>query len=107
MEKLVIGWDRTQPVDVLSWSAKHRATGHLMHLNAIGVFALARHNLNSFIFLIVTLNFENSMYPWSFFYEEAKIKEGTSSKKELCKIGEEAIWESRFTCFFIWCIVVW
>ena len=25
----------------------------------------------------------------------------TSSKKELCEIGEEAIWESRFTLFFL------
>ena len=31
--------------------------------------------------------------------EEAKIKQHTFSKKELCEIGEEAIWESRFTCF--------
>ena len=38
MEKLVIGWDRTQPVDVLSCCANHCATGHLMHLNAIGAF---------------------------------------------------------------------
>ena len=49
---------------------------------------------------IVTLNFKNSMYPRSFLSEEAKVKRHTSSKKELCEIGEEAIWESRFTCFF-------
>ena len=34
------------------------------------------------------------MYPRSFFCEEAKIKQGTSSKKQFCEIGEEAIWES-------------
>ena len=37
------------------------------------------------------------MYPRSFLCEEAKIKQRTSSKKELHEIGEEAIWESRFT----------
>ena len=40
------------------------------------------------------------MYPRSFLCEEAKIKQRTPVKKELCKIGEEAIWESRFTYFF-------
>ena len=40
------------------------------------------------------------MYPRSFLCEEAKIKQRTSLKKELCEIGEEAIWESRFTSFF-------
>ena len=30
------------------------------------------------------------MYPWSFLCEEAKIKQYTSLKKELYKIGEEA-----------------
>ena len=40
------------------------------------------------------------MYPRSFLCEEAKVKQHTSLKKELCEIGEEAIWESRFTCFF-------
>ena len=40
------------------------------------------------------------MYPRSFLYEEAKIKQRTALKKELCEIGEEAIWESRFTSFF-------
>ena len=42
------------------------------------------------------------MYPRSFLCEEAKIKQRSSSKKELCEIGEEAIWESRFTSFFIY-----
>ena len=42
------------------------------------------------------------MYPRSFFCEEAKIKQRSSLKKELCEIGEEAIWESRFTSFFIY-----
>ena len=40
------------------------------------------------------------MYPQSCLCEEAKIKQYTSSKKELCKIGKEAVWESQFTCFF-------
>ena len=39
------------------------------------------------------------MYPRSFVCEEAKIKQRTPLKKELCEIGEEAIWESRFTSF--------
>ena len=30
-------------------------------------------------------NFKISMYPWSFLCEEAKIKQHTFSKKELCK----------------------
>ena len=30
------------------------------------------------------------MYPRSFLCEEAKIKQHTPSKKELCEIGEEA-----------------
>ena len=41
------------------------------------------------------------MYPRSFLCEEAEIKRGTPLKKELCEIDEEAIWESRFTSFFI------
>ena len=40
------------------------------------------------------------MYPRSFLCEEAKIKQRTPLKKELCEIGEKAIWESRFTSFF-------
>ena len=40
------------------------------------------------------------MYPRRFLCEEAKIKQRTPSKEEPYKIGEEAIWESRFTCFF-------
>ena len=40
------------------------------------------------------------MYPRSFLCEEAKIKQRTPLKKELCEIDEEAIWESRFTSFF-------
>ena len=39
------------------------------------------------------------MYPRSFLCGEAKIKQHTSSKKELYGIGEEPIWESRFTRF--------
>ena len=41
------------------------------------------------------------MYPRSFLCKEAKIKQCTPLKKELCEIGEEAIWESRFTSFLI------
>ena len=40
------------------------------------------------------------MYPRSFLCEEAKIKQRTRLKNELCEIGEEAIWESRITSFF-------
>ena len=31
------------------------------------------------------------MYPRSFLCEEAKIKQHTSAKEELCEIGEESI----------------
>ena len=41
------------------------------------------------------------MHPRSFLCEEAKIKQRTPLKEELCEIGEEAIWESRFTSFFL------
>ena len=41
------------------------------------------------------------MYPRSYLCEEAKIKQHTSLKEELCEIGEEETWESRFTCFFL------
>ena len=54
-----------------------------------------------FYFFIGTSNYKNSMYPRSFLSEEAKIKQRTFLKKELCEIGEEAIWESRFTSFFL------
>ena len=40
------------------------------------------------------------MYPRSFLFEEAKMKQRTTLKKELCEIGEESISESRFTSFF-------
>ena len=40
------------------------------------------------------------MYPRSFLCEKAKIKQRTPLKRELCEIGEEAIWEFRFTSFF-------
>ena len=40
------------------------------------------------------------MYPRSFLCEKAEIKQRTPFKKELCEIGEEEIWESRFTSFF-------
>ena len=39
------------------------------------------------------------MYPRNFLCEEAEIKQISPLKKELCEIGEEAIWESRFTSF--------
>ena len=41
------------------------------------------------------------MYTRSFLCEEAKIKQRTPLKKELREIGEEAIWESRFTSFLL------
>ena len=40
------------------------------------------------------------MYARRFLCEKAKIKQRSPLKKELCEIGEEAIWESRFTSFF-------
>ena len=54
-----------------------------------------------YLFFIVTSNYKNSMYPRSFLCEEAKIKQRTPLKKELCEIGEEAIRESQFTSFFL------
>ena len=54
------------------------------------------------IFFIVISNFKISMYPWSLLCEETKIKQYTHSKKKLRKIGEETIWESRFTYFFLY-----
>ena len=50
--------------------------------------------------LIVTSNYKNLIYPRCFLCEEAENKQRTPFKKELCEIGEEAIWESRFTSFF-------
>ena len=41
------------------------------------------------------------MYSRSFLCEKAKIKQRTPLNEELCEIGEEAIWESRFTSFVI------
>ena len=41
------------------------------------------------------------MYSRSFLCEMAKIKQRTPLNEELCEIGEEAIWESRFTSFVI------
>ena len=41
------------------------------------------------------------MYPRSFLCEETKIKKRTSLKKELCEIGEEAIWDPDSHPFFI------
>ena len=41
------------------------------------------------------------MYSRIFLCEEAKIKQRTPLKKEICETGDEAIWESRFTSFFI------
>ena len=40
------------------------------------------------------------MNPRSWLCEGAKIKQRTPLKKEICEIGEEAIWESRFISFF-------
>ena len=44
------------------------------------------------------------MYPRSFLREDAKINIYTSEKKEFCKVDQEAIRESRFTCFIIYAI---
>ena len=52
----------------------------------------------------MTWNLKNSIYPQSFLCEEAKDKQHTFLKKELCEISEEAIWKSRFSSFF-WCFV--
>ena len=41
------------------------------------------------------------MYPRCSLCEEAKIKQHTSLKNKLRKIGQEAIWEFRFTCSLI------
>ena len=41
------------------------------------------------------------MYSRSFLFEEAKIKQNTSLEKELGEIGEEAVWKSWFTSFFV------
>ena len=41
------------------------------------------------------------MYLRSFHFEKTKIGQRTFSKKELCEIGEKAIWESRFTSIFL------
>ena len=45
------------------------------------------------------------MYPSSFLCEEAKIKQRTPLKEELCEIGEEAIWEPRFTSFLVFTLI--
>ena len=58
-------------------------------------------NSNFLIFFIAISNLKISMYPQSFLCEEAKIKQQTFSKEELCEIGDEAMWESRFTRFFL------
>ena len=54
-----------------------------------------------YFFFIVTSHYKNLMYPQSFLCAEAKIKQRTPLKKQLCEIGEEAIWESRFTSFLL------
>ena len=57
--------------------------------------------------MIVTSNFKNSMYPRSFVCAKFRlfVKQGTFSKKQLCKIGKETIWKSRFTSFFNFCCI--
>ena len=52
------------------------------------------------LFFIVTSNYKKSMYPRSFLCEEANVKQRAPLKNELFEIGEEAIWESRFTSFY-------
>ena len=55
----------------------------------------------------MTSNYKNSMYPRNFLCEEAKIKQRTPLKKQLRIIGEETIWESRFTSFFLFRMIQW
>ena len=62
-----------------------------------------------FNFFIVTSNFTNLMYARSFLYDGAKIKQHPRIQIQSNRIqnprrkefSAEAIWECRFTCFFI------
>ena len=87
--------------DLSSWNFVGKSTNaewfFILNFIRIGGDLLILDEFDSFFF-IVTSNYKNSMYPRSFLCEEAKIKQRTPLKKELCKIGEEAIWE--FTSFF-------
>ena len=47
-----------------------------------------------------TLNKSKYLYPKNILCEEAKI-EHISSEKKVCETDEKAIWEYRFTCFFL------
>ena len=59
-------------------------------------------SIEAFIFFIATSNLKISMYPWSFLCEEAKIKQHTFLKKELCEIGEEAYGNPDSHAFQLW-----
>ena len=91
--------------DLSSWNFVDKCTNTewclIPNFIRIGRDLLILDEFDFFIFFIVTTNYTNSMYPRSFLCEEAKIKQRTPSKKELCKIDKEAIWESRFTSFFL------
>ena len=92
--------------DLSSWNFVHKITNTdwCLILNFVKISRELKilDEFEFFLFLfILTSNFKNLMYPRSFLCKKAKIKQRTFSKKELCEIGEEAIWESRFTSFFI------
>ena len=55
-------------------------------------------------FLLWHIKFKKCDVSTKLLCEEAKIKQYTFLKKELSEIGEEAVWESRFTWFFFFCI---
>ena len=91
--------------DLASWNFVHKCTNTewCLILNFIRIVGdlYILDEFDFFIFFIVTSNYKHSMYPRSFLCEEAKIKQRSLLKKELCEIGEEAIWESRFTYFLL------
>ena len=82
-------------LEISSWNLVQQWSSHAPSFVTIFI----QVDVDFLIFFIVISNLKTSMYPWSFLREEAKIKQHTFSKKELCETGEEAIWESRFTCF--------
>ena len=95
--RFLIFWELSQNFltqenfDLWSWNFVRKCTNTNTNTNSTIFFCF-------FVFLnIVISNFKNSMCLRSFLCEEAKIKQRTFLKEELCEIGEEAIWESRFT----------
>ena len=84
----------------------HYYNEHGSHENLVYIFNM------HLIYFISSQSFMNILhgyklvqlpYPRSFLCEEATIKQHSFSKKELCEISDEAIWESRFTCFLLLC----